>query len=420
MKIESFHIQGFKSIADLKVDGLSDINIFFGLNDVGKSNIFQALALWYRLLVSPEELPLEQLNKEFNAPIFQLGKDNGIQIQVTLLPEFAVQQEFANLSGKGVPQEKSKLNRATEIRIVSEIKIALLPSARVSYSTSYKVFVGVEELYDLLGNDRNWFMTKFKTIKANRRFQIERWEQRNGLDSVGDHNLKQGLFFTYLSRDQQQKQRFEAIKRILAEPPFNLGVLDVALNPETNEIDIGFIRENGRLPIENVGSGVQQLLLMLGQVFFNDYPIIALEEPEMNLSPQYQGLLLSTLRQLMQDPAVKLNQLFISTHSPYLEFQENFYDVTRDEQGYTQVRRASRESHQSYFAITPTGPDTGARVNSLNQVKLYDRLMEDLALQRGDLVFFLKNENGRWEIRPEAEVLPEVDEALNGSANQQA
>lgn len=210
-----------------------------------------------------------------------------------------------------------------------------------------------------------------------------------------------------------------AIRNTLNNAPFELGELDIAFDPDTQIIDVGFISPNGRLPIENVGSGVQQLLLMLGQVFFNDYPIIALEEPEMNLSPQYQGLLLSTLRQLMQDPAVKLNQLFISTHSPYLELQENFYDVTRDEQGYTQVRRASRESHQAYFAITPTGPDTGARVNSLNQVKLYDRLMEDLALQRGDLVFFLKNENGRWEIRPETDVLPEVDDTLNGSAKQE-
>lgn len=50
MRIERLQIQGFKSIADITVEGLSDINIFFGLNNVGKSNIFQALDLWYWLL----------------------------------------------------------------------------------------------------------------------------------------------------------------------------------------------------------------------------------------------------------------------------------------------------------------------------------------------------------------------------------
>jgi len=29
-------------------------------------------------------------------------------------------------------------------------------------------------------------------------------------------------------------------------------------------------------------------MLVLGQIFLNDYPIIAVEEPEMNLAPQYQ------------------------------------------------------------------------------------------------------------------------------------
>ncbi len=36
MKIERFRIQGFKSITDVTVEGLSDINVFYGLNDVGK------------------------------------------------------------------------------------------------------------------------------------------------------------------------------------------------------------------------------------------------------------------------------------------------------------------------------------------------------------------------------------------------
>ena len=56
------------------------------------------------------------------------------------------------------------------------------------------------------------------------------------------------------------------------------------------------------------------------------------------------------------------------------------------------------------------GPDTGARLNSLNQVQLYDGVLDDLNLQRGDMVFFVKNDAGRWEIQPENEIL-EVMEA---------
>ena len=182
----------------------------------------------------------------------------------------------------------------------------------------------------------------------------------------------------------------EAIRRILADPPFEFGLLDVALNPETDAIDIGFVRPEGRLPIESLGSGFQQLLLVLGQVFLNDSPIVALEEPEMNLSPQNQQHLLGALRRLMQDPAIALEQLFISTHSPYFEFAENFYDVTLDKQGHTQVDRATPQKHDRHFAIAPVGPETGARLNSLNQIQLYHDVLYDLNLQRGDMFCFVK------------------------------
>jgi hypothetical protein len=220
--------------------------------------------------------------------------------------------------------------------------------------------------------------------------------------------LKQALFYAYLSRDLQQKRRLEAIKRILTEPPFSLGELDIALDPATDQIDIGFARPEGRLPLENLGSGSQQLLLVLGQIFLNDYPIIAIEEPEMNLSPQYQQWLLVALRKLMQDPDIKLNQLFISTHSPYFEFKENFFDVTM-EQGVTQVAKLPLEKRNRYFPDTEIGQETGARLNSLNQVKLYDGVIQDLKLQRGDMVIFTKNEAGRWEIRPESEIVEELE-----------
>jgi hypothetical protein len=111
----------------------------------------------------------------------------------------------------------------------------------------------------------------------------------------------------------------------------------------------------------------------------------------------------------MQDPDVKLRQLFISTHSPSFEFEENFFDVTLDEYGATRVSRQPIKERARYFQDTRIGPEAGARLNSLNQVTLYDGVIKDLGLQRGDLVLFVKNEAGRWEIRPEGEIVQELD-----------
>jgi len=132
--------------------------------------------------------------------------------------------------------------------------------------------------------------------------------------------------------------------------------------------------------------------------------MIAIEEPEMNLSPQYQEQMLHALQELIAQPEIGVKQLFISTHSPYLEFTENFYEVTMNEKGETIVEAASPERHVTHFAHISNGEDTGARLNSQNQVKLYERVIKDLQLKRGDQLFFIRNEQGRWELHHEEEV----------------
>jgi len=434
MRIERFHIQGFKSIADVEVDGLSDINVFYGLNDVGKSNIFQAIALWRWLLdmakhvtKSPEgQLPLQslerpsmqlkqQLEERFGPSLFQIGGNNTIRLEADVvvdrsdLPDQSELLTFTGQAGREIASQLGiRLDSLNRMRIEDEHEIKLHRKA-ISHQATNRIYAGESQIDLSLEALSLILPAGFHIIQATRRFQVEQKGKGNGIGPVSDRNLKQALLYAYLSPDPQQKRRLAAIKRILAEPPFGLGELDVALDPATDQIDIGFVRPEGRLPLENLGSGSQQLLMVLGQIFLNDYPIIAIEEPEMNLSPQYQQQLLVALRKLMQDPDVKLNQLFISTHSPYFEFAENFFDVTLDEHGATQVARLPIEKRARYFPDTRIGEEEGARLNSLNQIKLYDGVIKDLGLRRGNLVLFVKNEAGRWELRPEGEIVQELE-----------
>ncbi|RMH39191.1 MAG: hypothetical protein D6694_11415 [Gammaproteobacteria bacterium] len=411
MKIESLRVQGFKSIRDIKISALSGVNVFFGRNDVGKSNIFEALSLWSWLLVTAEEadgqIAYADLDNAFPTP-FQLEGAGQIQIQVRVLVRA---KDISSNGVKDSPASRldARLRHAGLEQCVLESTVALERRADKKVAFQIRNHWKEWEDFSLSPQEVASVLPRFHRIGATRRFESERWTQRNGEQPVDHYNLKQKLFYAYLSSDFQQKKRLEAIQRILAQEPFALGTLDIALDPETNRIDIGFIRPQGRLPLENLGSGSQQLLLILGQLFLGDYAWVALEEPEMNLSPFYQEHLLGVLRRLMQDPSVSLTQLFISTHSPYLEFTENFYDVFLDENNNTRVVLADDRRRSAFFALTPTGPDTQARLNSLNQVKLYDALVADLGLKRGDLVLFVKNEDtGHWEIRSATEVAQEL------------
>ncbi len=410
MKLVRFSIQGFKNIADIHVDDLSDINVFFGLNDVGKSNIFEALSLWRRFLAasrSPRsEQPVEDFARAFGAHLFSLGGVAELGMDVDLIIDSSdLARDHLERQIVELFHERMRQLGQTQVRLTSQVRIALQGSQMVTSSAAYWENGGEIGLHP---KDLAPLLPTVHVIAAERRFQVEERNRESFTGSISHRNLKKALFYAYLSADVQQKLRFAAIKSVLALPPFSLGELDVALDPHSDQLDIGFIRPQGRLPLENLGSGSQQLLLVLGQVFLNDFPVIALEEPEMNLAPQRQQELMVALRRLMQDPAVKLNQLFISTHSPYFEFSENFYDVTLDEDGHTQVRRTTPQDWSAHFAVTPLGPETGARLNSLNQVRLYDRLVEDLDLRRGDMVVFVRNDAGRWELRKAEEIAQEL------------
>lgn len=411
MRITRFRIQGFKNIADITVQGLSDINVFFGLNDVGKSNIFEALALWQRLLGSASSaqssFDLTDFERSYGSNLSSLGSAGQFGLEAELVSDHL--SLFVKKLDHGDLITIKKHSQATEDQLAQ-----LGVQIRVSFERG-RVFVDFEHISEdgrsiamLLPESLEGVIPPIHIIPAERRFQAEARNREALTGAIHHGNLKKALFYAYLSADLQQKKRFAAIKSVLAEPPFSLGELDVALDQETDQIDIGFIRPQGRLPLDNLGSGSRQLLLALGQVFLNDFPIVALEEPEMNLSPQWQQDLMVALRRLMQDPAIGLKQIFISTHSPYFEFSENFYDVTLDESGHTRVKRTTVQDWSTYFAVAPLGPETGARVNSLNQVRLYDRLIEDLDLRRGDMVVFVRNEAGRWELRKAEEIAQEL------------
>lgn len=409
MKIEQFRIKDFKSIKELVIDDLNAINVFYGLNDAGKSNIFQALQLWTILC---KDIHLILKNKIDSIPNHACRVGSSDIIELEMIISLILPSNTAKLITDLI---NSKILEG-EFKLSIKFSISETGTASTEVKTLYQnnLFIRSHQIIEFL-EILNIHKTKnFNLIDANRRIYQEHWQQKDYeyFNLVTSDNLKQGLFYAYLSRDFQHKQRFEAVKTVLAQEPFQLGQLDVALDPQSNEIDVGFVQQNNRLPIEQFGSGTQQLLLMLGQLFLNNYPLVALEEPEMNLSPTHQANLISTLQKLMQEPSSGLKQLFISTHSPYLEFTENAYYVFRGEDGWTQVKKVVKEEAENYFALESRGEENGARLNSQNQITLRDNIVQDLNLERGDFVFVLKNEaTGRWELHTEEEVLPKLKEA---------
>ena len=66
--------------------------------------------------------------------------------------------------------------------------------------------------------------------------------------------------------------------------------------------------------------GIKELLVLLTHLYNSDYAYLIVDEPELNLHPQYQAFYMSEVRTVAGDPTTdnKKKIVFLVTHSPYI------------------------------------------------------------------------------------------------------
>ncbi|HSW12821.1 MAG TPA: AAA family ATPase [Solimonas sp.] len=66
--------------------------------------------------------------------------------------------------------------------------------------------------------------------------------------------------------------------------------------------------------------GIKELLVLLTHLYNNEHPYLIIDEPELNLHPQYQAFLMQEVRRLAGNPATDPSKklIFLITHSPFI------------------------------------------------------------------------------------------------------
>ncbi|HMH18735.1 MAG TPA: AAA family ATPase [Burkholderiales bacterium] len=66
--------------------------------------------------------------------------------------------------------------------------------------------------------------------------------------------------------------------------------------------------------------GIKELLVLLTHLYNDEHPYLIIDEPELNLHPQYQAFFMQEVRKLAGDPGVdrKKKFIFLVTHSPFI------------------------------------------------------------------------------------------------------
>lgn len=338
MRIESFTVQGFANLVQpVTLGPLEDVNVLYGPNNAGKSNLLRALELYLRLLGTGELVTKAQpqiLDKpdaalaELFASSFNRAEPQPVRFDVT----WAVRE--ADLTDAGLfpdhpcsristTLELRSMNRSVEMR-VNKWALAEMDVATMDKSRDPTVVGFAQQIRRLLSDAR-----PFQYDQPVLPYAL--------LGEAGGgfpQSLRDGLFDARNSADPLQRRRwnlFAAVAGTLQEE-LGQGSWETTFERATGAADLVYMRGDEVLSLADMGAGVQRLAALLAELSLAQALYVCFEEPEWRLSPDLQARFVQLARRVIRE-RLGPRQLFLTTHSPILAALGTPFALERGEDG---------------------------------------------------------------------------------------
>lgn len=344
MLIEQFRVRNFKTIEDLSLKSLGRINILVGKNDAGKSNILDALKMFFGKLAFPggsggaHDTIWPDLNIsgqcEFET-IVKVQKEKlnlGTELQARIDELFSAEMEVEikrELNPKGNQWNTSLVqidgmpiveNDSTTFEIIPRGGTTHKPDGGFIYSSTLQLVSG---LFGYLRGRLSW-------IELDRRdsYQQEQIQEFSGKRRpIVPNEILEFIFNLHQDLNRNNINRMNQLCEIFGKFTGGNG-----------------LRQEGRLlrvedgdfnpPIESVGYGKQQILILSYNLLIG-HQVLLIEEPESHFHPSLMRQAFRTLREYTESNDM---QVFLTTHSSVFMNQASFLDiwlVRRNEQNFT-------------------------------------------------------------------------------------
>jgi len=409
MLLKKFSVSGFKNLTQpIELDELGQINVIHGVNNVGKSNLLQAMDLYFFIsqyqnpkTISVTLADFENLFGHLSHEIFNLGKYTAINIAGTIFKDNKTQSFAFSLEHQG-----------------GQIEICY-PDSQERLKKWPKTFD--HKNADLL---TKWKHTAniFELITTHRRTMTDTTPPSL---AIIPQILRDALFDAKESRNSFWVQRWNLFVEAMAEfeDIIGAGRFNTAFDRSRNQADLVLDRGDVRIPVDLLGSGIQQIVALLGQLLLTPADIVAIEEPELNLRYTLQTRLLQAFKKITQSEHGP-QQLFLTSHSPAFEAEPYFFAMELKD-GVPTVSRKSRDLAWKYTGqgqseadklneMYAKWPEPVNYVSSEGLLLLPEMVRQKLSLQQGGGVSFMPNKNtGRFELW----TMEELDKWFSGESN---
>lgn len=453
MFLQSFRARGFKNFQqEVRLDDLRAINVVHGANNVGKSNLLEAMGLFFALLDeivqsasaaarsrmasrypgeraapdTPGEIKtalrldpalLEQRGYR-SSDIFNKARPVAIELKAHFLIE---DRECEQAGVKPVERVAITLELVQRHNLVLEVDLKhflvkdgvdLLAHLERGDAGASDTILQVCELivWTRRGDD---LVSRYATIQVDR---SKRALSRTSRIRMGDDvrsvrsdralipdDLWLALYDDRESSDQSMNRRWELFLASLERfgALVGEGTFDVQYSRASERAALVFKGADGAtIRADLLGSGVQQVAGLVGRLLTSGASFLSLEEPELNLSYKEQHALREALDALVAHE-LGPSQLFITSHSAAFEARSHFYAMSRTEDGPVVEKRGSDEAI-AYTQHDLIAPRIGASaplcyITSEGLVEVPDAVRR--AMSGGDGVRFVRNKKtGRYEL----------------------
>lgn len=438
MQIEWFEVHGYKNFrAPVRLVDLGRLNVLHGDNNVGKSNLLESIGLLFVALgVLREEARGGAGIEEKYARTSPPSEDAGPRVAM---------RTFAYAAGRGFPVEEIfhietdqpielrasirfhaddciaqdppwltepievgvRLERREDGLSVSLVRLCRADGQDLTAQIGEDADGAVEKVLERFGPRRtpDGEKPRFTLIRADRTILTDLGTTDDASPLAMREPMPADLGLALYDAENAtgaSRQRFNRLIKALDRfrPLIGEGAWRMMYDRKTARAELTLERGSARLPLRLMGSGVQQIVVLLARLLITGADVIAIEEPEENLGWRRQHQLREALGEIVGER--RPSQLFVTSHSDAFEFEPQFYAVSCGAGGPLVQRRLATEAPQLLNPEVQRPPD-GARaplsyVTTSGLVRLPDHAREDLGLAQGGGVVFVRGKDGHYRM----------------------
>lgn len=416
LRIARFFVQGFRTFRDKTMIPLSDeggpadeVATFHGPNGSGKSNALAALDLFFRGAATwmasganpgnrqPDQSSYPPLTR-LRLPLGWADQASGFEINHRNWPagERDPQQILVQFDSRDRDQLAITMTQTgNEVFVDFDRYVptnrGLIPEGTKEDPSAIGIFAALKTA---LLSPKGSLSNPFFRLSARR---SHLGTLGGGLDfgAATDSPLSLAmaarLYEFATSVEPQDTLRWRAFGdlvhqfKTLDKRELSIVLLPLSARANTPVYDIRFeIRGKQILRLSELSSGEQQVIAVCAAVLTSRAAIVAIEEPEISLHPDYQRI----LREILADQVKSgiLDQVILESHSPMFDNGPNVVHFTRSDDELPVTRVDRKPSIQGREDVTEKAKAAGARrfwVSSEGFTQLPEEMCKQMGLDRG-------------------------------------